>query len=55
MPVRRRRVFVSFNPNKQPAGTVFKNSLREWRLRAQAKPGSQAPLAGKGNNQDPPA
>jgi hypothetical protein len=50
-----RRRFVFTAPEKRhPAGTVFKNSLREWRQRSQAKLAGQQSAPDKGSAQAPP-
>jgi hypothetical protein len=54
MSARRRRVSFTVNDKRQPAGTIFKNSLREWRLRSQARLGGQNPGQDKGRTQAPP-
>jgi len=55
MSARRRRVFLSVTEKRQPAGTVFKNSLKEWRQRSQARIAREGPAPEKGQSQIPPA
>jgi hypothetical protein len=55
MSARRRRVSFIVNDKKQPAGTIFKNSLKEWRLRSQVRLGGQNAGPDKGYTQAPPA
>jgi len=55
MSARRRRVSFTVNDKRQPAGTIFKNSLKEWRLRSQARLTGQNPGPDKGHTQAPPA
>ena len=55
MSARRRRVSFTLNDKRQPAGTIFKNSLKEWRLRSQTRAGAPNPGPDKGHNQAPPA
>ncbi len=51
----RRRIFVTAPEKRHPAGTMFKNSLREWRQRTQARLAGQNPPPDKANTQGPPA
>jgi hypothetical protein len=55
MSARRRRVSFTVNDKRQLAGTIFKNSLKEWRLRSQTKLVGQNPGPNKGHTQAPTA
>jgi hypothetical protein len=55
MLARRRRVSFTVNDKRPPAGTIFKNSLKEWRLRSQARLGGHNSGPDKGPTQAPPA
>jgi len=46
---------LNVTDKRQPAGTIFKNSLKEWRQRSQARAAGQDSPPEKGHSQAPPA